>query len=1241
MPDILDLRREPVITDAQLLREASDRAAREDFDAGIGAALQHTPIADFVNGFYRTGFDEDPNFRWDRKLVDEFSQGIDTDLIPQFAGARSMEEAQMIRAQLLIKSDHRRALSNLGWRGQALTVAANLIDPVTLAVGVATGGVGELAALGAVTRAARMARMGVITGGGFAGLEAARSAVNPEIGGTDILAAGLSGLGFGVGSELTRGGGRLVRGLGIGAGGAAGPAGVDLIANQFRDEEEQRSVLWNGATNFMLGGILSVLTPGQRRAMRDANPALFRASEKISESGRRMQRDVEYATAKDSGATITPQGERYFRDQAGDQVARSEPLVAAVDDELAEALAQVDRIVTRQETLTEAAKKLEEARVAAIAAAEALERGVVTGVAETEVPAEVAAAVAKIADLPAAPDSVVVKPIEPAQEFRGQAMGAASPESIGIEGPEGPAMKVGDMDFSTVTDAAPMRPKLLGLRLPRIDPAGIVGKSGLPRLVKAINIFAKDPLPKADGSPSPFSAPEQVHSLSVSLRGRLLARLDAAYAKHRESAGELALDREAFNEQATRAWRRANSPELEMDPAARQAAESAAKLVGEVHGFAQRHKVPGFANFTHDKGYVPALWRQDLIDPMVTRFGQEQVAEKLLGAAILRGQWDLTPAQAASMGKAIIKNGGRRLSASEMERGRAFADSPERLAEALRDADFNLGDDDIARIVSKVMPRKDAPGTPTRARQRISMDHTFEADLIDPKTGQTVRVGVEDLLENNIESLVSRYAHQLYGASALTKGMAAIYPENPPAGIPGLIDRLRKDADQIGIKNVEPDLRRLEVVMKLTAGLPLYEDNATRQILRTITNMNYLRTMSNAGTGIQNFAEINQAMNELGWVNVAKHLGPAVDIFRRAADGTMTTPMLREIEAMGIGLDRLVSRVTPRLLGDEGTLAATGKAEFMSAKAARFASDVSLQSFGQVTMEAAIAPAVIQKFADMARGGRPLGDFRMRAAGLDVPMTERIYAAMKDPETGAVFKQDGTSVIDPRTENWTDVEAASAFRGAVVKITRRLALRVNPTELAPWMHTDTGRLAIFLRKFLIGSYTNKTLFEYAARDGIAAKNVVVGLVATGLTYVARTYLNSIGRPDAEEYRRKMLSMERISTAAIGRMPTSSFIPAVVDTAMNVAGRPEVFSHARTSGMSASLLAGNPIADWGLSVYNGYPPRALIGPLWSDYDFSRQDLNNLAKGFWIPNVVGARAVLEQLGVDLPARPETDR
>lgn len=121
-------------------------------------------------------FDPDPSFVMSPELQSGLQKqyALAPEMMPRFESAVSANHATYIAQQAQRDQVAQQNLSDAGWTGVGLQLATTLLDPVSLGVGVATGGLGDMAAL--AVGAGRAGRMIAQAGAGAAanvGLELA------------------------------------------------------------------------------------------------------------------------------------------------------------------------------------------------------------------------------------------------------------------------------------------------------------------------------------------------------------------------------------------------------------------------------------------------------------------------------------------------------------------------------------------------------------------------------------------------------------------------------------------------------------------------------------------------------------------------------------------------------------------------------------------------------------------------------------------------------------------------------------------------------------------------------------------------------------------------------------------------------------------------------------------------------------------------------------------------------------
>lgn len=818
-----------------------------------------------------------------------------------------------------------------------------------------------------------------------------------------------------------------------------------------------------------------------------------------------------------------------------------------------------------------------------------------------------------------------------------QAMGAASQNPHEFPSPPPKVAKeFGDLDLSNANDSTASMGKA------RFDMPGMVSQSEVESFRLASNVLGPDPLPKTDGSPSVYTAPEWVNDGHAADQAKMFTANDALYGEFvrtQKASNKKPLTREAWAEEVGKAVRRAPGAHTS-DPTVNAAADNLRAMSRDLYGIAARHGVKGFDKFDARDTYFTRIANRDTIDAAIATHGEEAV-RLMVARAIVAGSEGIDAEKANLLAKAWLKNIGKVYDGSDVARGRIFAeDQSETLAAVLKEAVDGITDAQVEDVLFAVKPRDPAGGTISRARRRIDMDETFAQDM-----GNGVRLGIEDLLENNAEVIGGLYSRQIRGAAAMAEVFRVMKRSEDEAidTLPQLMKRLETDAKDFGHANpdgslnkqVKSDLAKIETMAKITAGIPLAETTDVHRALRVIRNGNFFRTMSGVGTGLQNAAEVVHAMSETGLKATINSIPELGKVFSRARNGELSTPFLREIEQLvGLGTERINRRSMPRLGNDDGAQVSIGKAEQVSAKFARLAGDVSLVAPGQTLVQRWTARMIGNRWAEMAISGKLPSADRLAGMGLTESMAKRIAGEIKKhgvTEKGLI----GVELTRSNMDRWTDIEAASHFRIAISKQARRLILVNNQAAYAKWMTTEAGKVVSQLRTFSFGAWTNKFLYEVRMRDAQAFINVGVTTAAAGLVYVGRTYLDSVGKPDRKQFLKDRLSTGSIAKAAFSRAAWSSMIPMAVDTLVGDIGqRKPVFSFARTTGLEGGALFGNPTLDWANKATKSIG--ALQAPVFGDYEFSKQDVRNLRDALWVPNVLGLRNVIDQLSRRLPDR-----
>ncbi len=174
-----------LVADRQRIERNKPTLGQAVVDAVVGGNSPITWGARQVRDFMQ--FDRDPDFKGIFANDAQFkamTNGLDPDMWPMLEDADSLPHAYVLASRARGIQDARNRLRSLGWKGAAINIAADVLDPVSITVGVASGGVGW-AARGAW--AARAAKTGLIAAGTEAALQGYVATQDPQHNAADVL----------------------------------------------------------------------------------------------------------------------------------------------------------------------------------------------------------------------------------------------------------------------------------------------------------------------------------------------------------------------------------------------------------------------------------------------------------------------------------------------------------------------------------------------------------------------------------------------------------------------------------------------------------------------------------------------------------------------------------------------------------------------------------------------------------------------------------------------------------------------------------------------------------------------------------------------------------------------------------------------------------------------------------------------------------------------------------------------
>lgn len=522
----------------------------------------------------------------------------------------------------------------------------------------------------------------------------------------------------------------------------------------------------------------------------------------------------------------------------------------------------------------------------------------------------------------------------------------------------------------------------------------------------------------------------------------------------------------------------------------------------------------------------------------------------------------------------------------ERARGRAVGEyeTPSNLhqpgaASAVEDAIRSMGlpEDQVAAHLERY-----SKGAAGHTKRRIQLDMT--ADL-----GDGVRL--LDLFETDQLKLVRGQAQRVSGEVALAR--------HGIMGKPGL--KLLRRAAGLGgdgTKAQGPELEALDQVAAEFLGEPFGDH--TGKWLDRAAQVNSLARLG--GMGFTQFAEFINGIAHIGAYRTMAAVGGIRrlrdEIIRLSKGEKVDNPLLNSLESLGgaeFGTDsyklvfpfdapdvqyqlfgRDTTTMADRLL--RGGLQVQGKLSFWRA----------IHSAQQRGM----AEQIVRKAGRFIREGGT--DTALADMGIGADLVDRLKAEFANPDVARFNASGELEFLD--ITKVKDLKAAEEFIQAVHRGSAQIIQGTYIGETGKWAHSSMLRLITQFRTFSITSVEKQWTRQKATRGTAAALGLLMGsMTFAAPIYMIRTYLNSIGREDQDEYLEKQLDPLRVARATMNYVALTGLSGDFLDAASSVTGIGQVTGGRVGSG---SEFVGNIVA----------PAAGLVDDIWKGLQDTKEGVD---------------------------------
>lgn len=162
----------------------------------------------------------------------------------------------------------------------------------------------------------------------------------------------------------------------------------------------------------------------------------------------------------------------------------------------------------------------------------------------------------------------------------------------------------------------------------------------------------------------------------------------------------------------------------------------------------------------------------------------------------------------------------------------------------------------------------------------------------------------------------------------------------------------------------------------------------------------------------------------------------------------------------------------------------------------------------------------------------------LKDAGFDEGLLNRIKTESKYKIDGDTIEMDWSSLSKETLED---------FNVAITRGTKQVIQGDLVGERGAWVHSSLWRAALLYRRFPIVAIEKQMIRQGQRGNVFIAAALAQSFALGSVFYASRVYLNSIGREDAEEYRKKLLDPETMPLMVMNYMGQLGMLPDIGNT----------------------------------------------------------------------------------------------
>jgi len=515
-----------------------------------------------------------------------------------------------------------------------------------------------------------------------------------------------------------------------------------------------------------------------------------------------------------------------------------------------------------------------------------------------------------------------------------------------------------------------------------------------------------------------------------------------------------------------------------------------------------------------------------------------------------------------------------------------------------------------------------------RSRPRMELNEMTRVTVTD-SDGNLFTIGFNDLLEENISVLYDRYVFQL--ASAIGRARNGIDTNTPGSSFETLLGKATRATEgEINALRFMYDAQTGEwnYTGATIAGQPM--SRRTKRWLARGREYGFATIMGMAGMSA--IMEINNVIFETSLPTLMKTVPAYGKLIRRGQNGEFDSKLMRELAATtGVGSDGLISKVTSIRTREEGeigeTISARGevtKLDVVLGRAREFVAKWSgLRGVTDVLRRLVVINYASEWAYKTKSGVIPFSAIKREQLGISDEMAQRFKAQIDEHAT---YFPDGTleavnldrwSKATARTK--ADPVAAELFEASARREATQLVQEMNVGSVNPIVRSEVGKTFFQFLSFPMSSMEQQTMrMGVRAKNGDAAQITRIMLSSMffgSLMYITRSYLNSMGRSDQDEYMKERMTWENLIQGSLSQVGAAALFGYIYQiTSGTIDGN--------TKAMTPPVVS---------LIGSGTKGLADIAEAWTseDKDLRESEVRNFLRTYLLTSLYGARQGINAL------------